>query len=475
MAETIPTPKKAKVPRQPMPEQDPKIRNKNFLEVPIGYTPVMAQLEASRCIQCKSPKCIAGCPVQVKIPEFVKLIADGDFAGAARKLKETNALPAVCGRVCPQEDQCEKLCVIGLKNEPVAIGRLERFAADYERVNNLVEVPPVAAKTGRKVAIVGAGPSGLTVAGDLAKLGHEVVIFEALHKAGGVLFYGIPQFRLPKEIVEAEVDYLRKLGVDIKVDYVIGKIKSIDELMGEDGFDAVFVGTGAGLPYFMGIPGENLNAVYSANEFLTRVNLMRAWDFPNFDTPMHDHKRVAVVGGGNTAMDSARTALRLPTTEKVYIVYRRSLNEMPARKEEIEHGQAEGIEFHMLTSPTQVIGTDGWVSVIECIKMELGEPDASGRRRPVPIKDSNFTLEVDAVIMAIGNGSNPLISRTTSGLKSNKHGNIEVVDKETGLTTREGVFAGGDIVTGAATVIEAMGAGKKAAAAIHEYIMSKSK
>ncbi len=469
------TPKKAKVPRQPMPEQDPKIRNKNFLEVPIGYTPAMAMLEASRCIQCKNPKCIAGCPVQVKIPEFIKLIADGDFGGAAKKLKETNALPAVCGRVCPQEDQCEKLCVIGLKNEPVAIGRLERFAADYERVNNLVEAPQIAEKTGRKVAIVGAGPAGLTVAGDLAKMGHEVVIFEALHKPGGVLFYGIPQFRLPKEIVEAEVDYLKKLGVDVKTNYVIGKIKSVDELMNEEGFDAVFVGTGAGLPYFMGIPGENLNAVYSANEFLTRINLMRAWDFPNFDTPMHEHKCVAVVGGGNTAMDAARTALRLPTTEKVYIVYRRSRNEMPARIEEIEHGEAEGIEFHMLTSPTQIIGEGGWVKGIECIKMELGEPDASGRRRPVPIKDSNFVIDVDAVVIAIGNGSNPLISKTTGGLKSNKHGNIEVVDKETGLTTREGVFAGGDIVTGAATVIEAMGAGKKAAMGIHEYIMSKSK
>jgi glutamate synthase (NADPH/NADH) small chain len=473
MADTTQTTKKTKIPRQPMPEQEPEVRRKNFLEVPLGYTPAMAQLEASRCIQCKNPKCILGCPVQVKIPEFIKLIAEGDFAGAARKLKETNALPAVCGRVCPQEDQCEKLCVVGLKNEPVAIGRLERFAADYERMNNLIEIPELPPKTGRKVAIIGAGPAGLTVAGDLAKLGHEVVIFEALHKPGGVLFYGIPQFRLPKEIVEAEVDYLRKLGVEIKTNYVIGKIKSVDELMDEEGFDAVFVGTGAGLPYFMGIPGENLNAVYSANEFLTRINLMRAWDFPNFDTPMHAHKRVAVVGGGNTAMDAARTALRLPTTEKVYIVYRRSRNEMPARKEEIEHGEAEGIEFHMLTNPVKILGKDGWVSGIECVKMELGEPDSSGRRRPIPIKDSNFTIEVDAVVIAIGNGSNPLIAKTTSGLKTNKHGNIEVVDVDSGLTTREGVFAGGDIVTGAATVIEAMGAGKKAAIGIHNYIMSK--
>ena len=475
MADPIIKTEKKKIPRQPMPEQDPNIRKKNFLEVPIGYSPQMAQLEAQRCIQCKNPKCIAGCPVQVKIPEFIKLIADGDFAGAARKLKETNALPAVCGRVCPQEDQCEKLCVIGLKNEPVAIGRLERFAADYERNNNLIEFPKVAAPTGRKVAIVGAGPSGLTVAGDLAKLGHDVTIFEALHKAGGVLFYGIPQFRLPKEIVESEVEYLRKIGVNIKTNYVIGKIKSVDELMGIEGFDAIFVGTGAGLPYFMGIPGENLNAVYSANEFLTRLNLMRAWDFPNFDTPLHEHKRIAVIGGGNTAMDAARTGLRLPSTEKSYIIYRRSRKEMPARIEEIEHGEAEGIEFHLLTAPVQIIGKDGWVSGIECLKMELGEPDASGRRRPVPIKDSNYIMDVDAVVVAICNGSNPLISKTTSGLKTNKHGNIEVVDSETGLTSREGVFAGGDIVTGAATVIEAMGAGKKAAIGIHEYIMSKPK
>jgi glutamate synthase (NADPH) small chain len=464
---------KKKIPRQAMPEQDPLVRSKNFLEVPLGYTPQMAQLEAQRCIQCKNPKCIIGCPVQVKIPEFVKLIADGDFAGAARKLKETNALPAVCGRVCPQEDQCEKYCVIGLKNEPVAIGRLERFAADYERDNDLVEAPAIPIPTGKKVAIVGAGPAGLTVAGDLAKLGHKVVIFEALHKAGGVLFYGIPQFRLPKEIVEAEVDYLKKLGVDIKVNYIIGKIKSVDELMNEEGFDAVFVGTGAGLPYFMGIPGENLNAVYSANEFLTRLNLMRAWDFPNFDTPIHQHKRLAIIGGGNTAMDAARTSLRLPATEKVYLIYRRSRKEMPARNEEIEHGVAEGVEFHFLTAPIQIIGKDGWVSGIECVKMELGEPDSSGRRRPVPVKGSNYVMEVDAVILAIGNGSNPLLAKATPGLNSNKHGNIEVVDSETGLTTREGVFAGGDIVTGAATVIEAMGAGKKAAMGIHNYIMSK--
>ena len=463
---------KVKVPRQPMPEQDPKVRNKNFNEVPLGYSPETAILEAKRCIQCKKPKCIDGCPVQVKIPEFIKQIADGDFAAAARTLKETNALPAICGRVCPQETQCEQLCVIGVKEEPVAVGRLERFAADYERTNKLVKIPSLPSKTGKKVAIVGAGPSGLTVAGDLAKLGHEVVIFEALHKPGGVLFYGIPEFRLPKEIVEAEIHYLQQIGVHIKVNYVVGKIISIDELMNQHDFSAVFIGTGAGLPYFMNMPGENLNAVYSANEFLTRINLMKAWNFPNFDTPIPSHKRVAVVGGGNTAMDAARTALRLPTTEKVYIVYRRSLNEMPARKEEIEHGREEGIEFHLLTNPIRVLGKDGWVSGLECIKMELGEPDASGRRRPVPVEGSNFTLDVDATVIAIGNGSNPLIPMTTSGLKTNKHGNIEVVNAETGLTTREGVFAGGDIVTGAATVIEAMGAGKKAAQAMHEYIMN---
>jgi glutamate synthase (NADPH/NADH) small chain len=462
-----------KIPRQPMLEQDPRIRSKNFLEVPLGYTPQMAQMEAQRCIQCKNPKCVPGCPVQVKIPEFIKLIAEGDFAGAARKLKEDNALPAICGRVCPQEDQCEKLCVTGLKGEPVAVGRLERFAADYERMNNLIEKPVIPSPTGRKVAVIGAGPAGLTVAGDLAKLGHEVVIFEALHKPGGVLFYGIPEFRLPKEIVESEVNYLRSLGVDIRTNYVIGRIKSIDELMDEDGFEAIFIGTGAGLPYFMGIPGENLNAVYSANEFLTRLNLMRAWDFPNYDTPLHEHKKMAVIGGGNTAMDAARISLRLPTTEKVYIIYRRSRKEMPARNEEIEHGEAEGVEFHMLTAPIQIIGKDGWVSAIECIKMELGEPDSSGRRRPIPIKGSNYVMEVDAVILAIGNGSNPLLMKATPGLKTNKHGNIEVVDVEIGLTAREGVFAGGDIVTGAATVIEAMGAGKKAAMGIHRYIMSK--
>ena len=464
---------KKKLSRQKVPEQSPETRRKNFQEVSLGYTPQMAILEASRCLKCKKPKCVLGCPVHVNIPEFIKLMAEGNFLAAARKIKEDNSLPAVTGRVCPQEDQCEKYCVTGLKGEPVAIGKLERFAADYERQQGIIEKFDLPEHTGRKVAIIGAGPAGLTAAGALARMGHEVVIFESLHKPGGVLFYGIPEFRLPKEIVEAEVDYLSRLGVQIKTNYIIGKIKTLDELMEDDGFDAVFIGTGAGLPYFLDIPGENLNAVYSANEFLTRINLMRAWEFPTFDTPIHPHKKFAIIGGGNTALDAARTALRLPSTEKSYIVYRRSGGEIPARKEEVEHAEAEGIEFHYLTAPVKIIEKDGWVAGIECLRMSLGEPDSSGRRRPVPIVGSNFTLEVDAVIIAIGSGSNPLLTRTTAWLKTNKHGNIEVVDAESGLTSRDGVFAGGDIVTGAATVIEAMGAGKRAAQGIHEYLMSK--
>lgn len=466
-------PIKKKTSRQKVPEQAPETRRKNFQEVSLGYTPQMAVLEASRCLQCKKPKCVLGCPVHVNIPDFIRLMAEGNFLAAARKIKEDNSLPAVTGRVCPQEDQCEKYCVTGLKGEPVAIGKLERFAADYERQQGIIEKFDLPAPTGRKVAIIGAGPAGLTAAGALAKRGHEVVIFESLHKPGGVLFYGIPEFRLPKEIVEAEVDYLSRLGVQIKTNYIIGKIKTLDELMEEDGFDAVFIGTGAGLPYFLDIPGENLNAVYSANEFLTRINLMRAWEFPAFDTPIHPHKKFAIIGGGNTALDAARTALRLPSTEKSYIIYRRSGEEIPARKEEVDHAEAEGIEFHYLTAPIKIIENKGWVSGIECLKMRLGEPDSSGRRRPIPIEGSNFTIEVDAVIIAIGSGSNPLLTRTTEGLKTNKHGNIEVADMESGMTTRSGVFAGGDIVTGAATVIEAMGAGKRAAQGIHEYLMSK--
>ena len=466
-------PKRKKIPRQQAPEKPPETRKKTFKEVSLGYTPAMAMLEASRCIQCKKPKCVLGCPVHVAIPEFIKLVAAGEFIAAARKIKETNSLPAVTGRVCPQEDQCEKYCVLGLKNEPVAIGQLERFAADYERREGKVEIPELAPPTGKKIAIIGAGPAGLTTAGDLAKLGHEVVIFEGLHKAGGVLFYGIPQFRLPKEIVEAELDYLKKMGVEIKVNYVIGKIKSVDELMTKEGFDAIFISTGSGLPYFLGIPGENLNGVYSANEFLTRVNLMHAWEFPVFDTPLHAHKVIVVIGGGNTAMDAARTALRLPSTEKVMIVYRRSPNEMSAREEEIRHGREEGIEFRYLENPVRILGKDGWVTAIECQKMNLGEPDESGRKKPVPVEGSEFELPADAVIIALGSGTNPLIAQNTGDLKTDPHGHIELSDADFQQTFKEGVFAGGDIVTGAATVISAMGAGKKAALGIHNYVMSK--
>jgi glutamate synthase (NADPH/NADH) small chain len=459
-----------KIPRHGMPEQSPLERARNFLEVPLGYTPELAVEEAMRCIQCKEPTCVAGCPVAVPIKEFLALVAEGNFGAAAKKVKETNALPAVCGRVCPQEEQCERVCTIGKKVEPVAIGRLERFVADWERLNAEVAVPVLPPPTGKKVAIIGAGPAGLTCAGDLAKLGHSVTIFEALHKPGGVLFYGIPEFRLPKDIVEAEVDYLRTLGVEIKCNFVVGMTRTIDELMNEDGYDAIFIGTGAGLPYFMNIPGENYNGVYSANEFLTRMNLMKGYQFPNVsDTPVPMAKRVAVFGGGNTAMDAARTALRLPWTEKVYLIYRRSEVEMPARIEEIHHGKEEGVEFLLLTNPTRFIGNNGWLTAVELQKMELGEPDASGRRRPVPIQGSEYTLEIDAAIIAIGNGSNPLISKTTPGLQTNKWGNI-VAEESTGKTSRPKIFAGGDIVIGAATVIKAMGAGKAAAAAIHRYV-----
>ncbi|PIR00888.1 MAG: glutamate synthase (NADPH), homotetrameric [Nitrospinae bacterium CG11_big_fil_rev_8_21_14_0_20_45_15] len=462
-----------KIPRTKAPEQSPEERRKNFQEVSLGYTPAMAQLEASRCVQCKKPKCVMGCPVHVAIPEFLKQVAVGDFLGAAKTIKNSNPLPAVTGRVCPQEDQCEKHCVVGIKGEPLAIGKLERFVADYERTHNeLLEPTEKAPPTGKKIAVIGAGPAGLAAAGDLAKLGHEVVIFEALHKPGGVLFYGIPEFRLPKEILEAEIDYLKRLGIEIKVNYVIGKIKTLDELMQEDGFNAVFIGTGAGLPYFLDIPGENLNGVYSANEFLTRINLMHAWEFPLFDTPVHQHKTFAVIGGGNTALDAARTALRLPSTHKVMLLYRRSRDELPARLEEIEHAEAEGIEFHFLVSPLEIKGDKGWVSEIVCQKMELGEPDATGRKQPYPVKDSTLSLEVDAVIIALGSGVNPLIAKNSSDLKTDTHGHIELADSDINLTSRPGVFAGGDIVTGAATVISAMGAGKKAAQGIHQYVMN---
>ncbi len=461
-----------KIPRVVMPEQKPEERVKNFNEVPYGLTPELAIKEAQRCLECKKQPCVPGCPVEVDIPGFIGLVTEGKFVDAARKIKETNSLPAVCGRVCPQEEQCEIVCILGKKGKPVAIGHLERFVADYEREAGKIEVPEIKASTGKKVAIVGSGPAGLTVAGDLAKLGHKVVVFEALHRAGGVLVYGIPEFRLPKTIVQSEVDYLKLMGVEVKTSTVIGKLKSIDELLDEEGFDAVFIGTGAGLPNFMRIPGENLGGVYSANEYLTRNNLMRAFDFPKAPTPVKSGKNVAVLGGGNTAMDSVRTALRLGA-DNGYIVYRRSRNEMPARIDEIHHAEQEGVQFKFLTTPIRFIGDENnWVKAMECLQMELGEPDASGRRRPIPIEGSNYEIPVDTVVIAIGNSSNPLIPQSTPGLETNKWGNIIVKD-DSMLSSREGVYAGGDIVTGGATVILAAGAGKKAARAIHDYIMNK--
>jgi glutamate synthase (NADPH/NADH) small chain len=460
-----------KIPRQQMPEQDPKERIHNFNEVPHGFSPELAIREAQRCLQCPKAPCVKGCPVEVDIPGFLQLVVEGKFAEAAWKIKETNSLPAVCGRVCPQEDQCEAVCVLTKRFKSVAVGHLERFVADYERENNLTKMPKIAPPTGKKVAIVGSGPAGLTVAGDLVKLGHKVTIFEALHKPGGVLVYGIPEFRLPKAIVQSEVDFLTKMGVEVKTSQVIGRIATVDELF-EQGFDAVFIGTGAGLPNFMRVEGENLNGIYSANEYLTRNNLMRAFDFPNADTPVISGKNVAVLGGGNTAMDAVRTSLRLGA-DNGYIVYRRSRKEMPARNEEIHHAEQEGVQFRFLTAPVRFLGSeDGWVTAMECIRMELGEPDASGRRRPVPIEGSNYVIPVDTVVVAIGNSSNPLIPRTTPGLDTNKWGNI-LVTEETNMTSRPGVFAGGDIVTGGATVILAAGAGKVAARAIHEYVMIK--
>ncbi len=455
--------------RNPMPSQEPNVRNKNFDEVALGYTEEMAINEAERCLNCKNPLCRNGCPVQIDIPAFIQKVAAGEFEEAYQIIAKSSSLPAVCGRVCPQETQCEGKCVRGIKNEPVAIGRLERFVADYHN-SHCTEKPNKPKSNGHKVAIIGSGPSSLTCAGDLAKKGYDVTVFEALHVAGGVLVYGIPEFRLPKSIVSKEIDGLKEIGVKIQTNVVIGKSITIDELMQEEGFEAVFVGSGAGLPRFMNIPGESLNGVYSANEFLTRVNLMKAY-LPNSHTPIKHAKNVAVVGGGNVAMDAARSAKRLGA-ENVYIVYRRSKDELPARREEVEHAEEEGIIFKLLSNPVEILPDENhFVGGIKCIEMELGEPDESGRRRPVPKKGSEFVLDVDCVIMSIGTSPNPLIKSTTKGLEVNKRGGIIVDENE--MTTKEGVYAGGDAVTGAATVILAMGAGKKAAKAIDEYLSDK--
>ena len=452
--------------RHAMPAQDPGVRAHNFGEVALGYDMVMAVEEANRCIQCRRPLCVTGCPVQVRIPEFIKALREGDMWQAVAYLKDNNSLPAICGRVCPQETQCEALCVLGRRGEPVAIGRLERFVADWEREQG-VRVPETAGANGMRVAIVGSGPAGLTAAGDLAKKGYKVDILEALHESGGVLIYGIPEFRLPKAVVAAEIDYLRQLGVTIRHNVVVGKLYTLSELLEE--YDAVFLGTGAGLPIMMNIPGENLNGVYSANEFLTRVNLMKAFDFPNWDTPVRVGERVAVVGAGNVAMDAARSSLRLGAKE-VHIVYRRSREEVPARAEEVEHAEEEGIIFDFLTNPTEVLGNDqGGVAGLRCIRMTLGEPDESGRRRPVPEEGSEFEIPMDTVIMALGTRPNPLVFTDADGLHRSRRGTV-VADTSTGRTTLERVWAGGDIVTGAATVISAMGAGRVAANDIDAYL-----
>lgn len=459
----------SKIGRVPVREQEAKVRATNFEEVCYGYNIEEATLEASRCLNCKNPRCVGACPVGVKIPQFIAHLASGDIEAAAAKIAEDSSLPAICGRVCPQETQCEGSCILGVKGEPVAIGKLERFVADYTRDKGGVKAV-CKENNGHKVAVVGSGPAGLACASDLAKLGYQVTIFEALHRPGGVLEYGIPEFRLPKDkVVKAEIDQVRELGVKIETDVIIGRTVTIDQLIDEEGFEAVFIGSGAGLPKFMGIPGENLNGVFSANEFLTRNNLMKAFK-DDYMTPIHAGKKAVVVGGGNVAMDAARTALRLGADTT--IVYRRTENELPARREDVHHAKEEGVKFAMLTNPVEVLSDEkGWVRAIRCIRMELGEPDESGRRSPVPVPGSEFEIEADTVIMSLGTSPNPLISRTTEGLQTNRKGCI-VADSE-GATTREGVFAGGDAVTGAATVILAMGAGRKAAAAINEYITNK--
>ena len=458
-----------RIPRVPVREQDPKVRATNFEEVCYGYNVEEAQLEATRCLHCKNPRCVAACPVSVKIPNFIAQVAAGNFAEAAAVIAEDSSLPAVCGRVCPQETQCEGSCILGVKGEPVAIGKLERFVADWSRENGGVK-PVLAPSNGHKIAVIGSGPAGLACASDLAKLGYDVTVFEALHRPGGVLEYGIPEFRLPKDkVVAAEIESVKALGVKIETNVIAGRTVTIDSLLDEEGFAAVFVGSGAGLPKFMGIPGENYNGVFSANEFLTRNNLMKAYR-DDYMTPIHAGNKVVVVGGGNVAMDAARTALRLGA--HTTIVYRRTETELPARREEVHHAKEEGIEFAMLTNPVEIIGDEkGWVKSVKCIRMELGEPDESGRRSPVAVPGSEFEIETDTVIMSLGTSPNPLIAKTTSGLETNRRGCL--VADEKGATTREGVFAGGDAVTGAATVILAMGAGRKAAAAIHEYVSSK--
>jgi glutamate synthase (NADPH/NADH) small chain len=462
--------KKLVLERIDMPKQSPHIRRRNFNEVAHGYTRELAVQEARRCLQCKKPLCVDGCPVEINIPGFIRCIANEEFTGAIRVLKEKNCLPAVCGRVCPQEEQCEARCIVGKKGEPVAIGRLERFAAEWEASREKVEMPELDPSTGKKVAIVGSGPAGITVAGDLVLRGHDITMYEALHEAGGVLTYGIPEFRLPKRVVRREVEYIRKLGVKLITNFVVGKTRSLKQLLDE--YDAVFVGTGAGLPWFMNVPGESLNGVYSANEYLTRMNLMGGFRYPKSSTPIKKHMNVATVGGGNVAMDCARTAARIGAKNS-YIVYRRSRKELPARLEEVENAEEEEVIFHFLTLPVKLIGDEnGWLKELECLQMELGEPDKSGRRRPIPIEGSEFRLPMDACIVAIGNSPNPIIPDTTPELETERWGNIKA-DEATGKTSMERVWAGGDIVTGAATVILAMGAGRLAARSMHKYLMGE--
>jgi glutamate synthase (NADPH/NADH) small chain len=463
---------KLKIPRQAMPEQDQTLRVHNHQEVPYGYTTELAMLESGRCLQCKVPLCVTGCPVNVDIPAFVALVAEGKFDEAAKKIKERNVFPAICGRVCPQESQCEQKCIMGVKDDPVAIGRLERFVADYERKMDLVKVPMVSKNTSKKIAVIGSGPGGLTVASDMRQLGYSVTVFEALHELGGVLTYGIPEFRLPKGIVQFEIDYLKQMGVRFELNHVIGTIYTVDELL--ENFDAVYIGVGAGLPVFMGIEGESLGNVFSSNEYLTRMNLMKAYRFPEYDTPMPKGQKVAVVGGGNVAMDCARTAIRTGSQE-VTIVYRRSRHELPARAEEVHHAEEEGIKFKLLTNPVRYIGTDSnKVKAMECIRMKLGDPDPSGRRRPVPIEGSNFTFDVDMVIVAVGTGPNPVIFQSTPDLKRTKWGYIDY-NPATMETSKALVYAGGDIVTGSATVIQAMGSGRIAANTMHATLTAMEK